>query len=310
MNTAPVVFMFFNRPVPTLRVFEQIRRARPRRLHLVSDGPRPNKEGEAAVVDELRRRIVAAIDWDVEVSCDFSAVNLGCSKRVASGIGTALSKEEWAIILEDDCLPSPVFFEYASLLLERHAGDPEYMAVSGTNLEGITRRVHGYGKCHFPMIWGWATWARAWSDYQRILPKDGSDFLDDIDRQGTIPGFLCAEWKELYQRTAADPDVTWDYQFIFHCLRKGGVATFPRANLISNIGFGPEATHTRKMGRFDTLRSHEDLPRLDLVPDRIDAPYDHFFQWEYLFGKTTLRSLPFKVRYKLHEWFHSEPTIS
>ena len=40
---APVLFIVFNRPDTTIKVFEAIRKAKPKRLYISSDGPREEK---------------------------------------------------------------------------------------------------------------------------------------------------------------------------------------------------------------------------------------------------------------------------
>src|SRR5947209_6606742 len=100
----PVVFLIFNRPDLTARVFEEIKRAKPASLLVVADGPR-TAHPEDALKCGATRAIVEAVDWPCEILRNYSDVNLGCRKRIASGITWAFENVQEAIVLEDDCLP-------------------------------------------------------------------------------------------------------------------------------------------------------------------------------------------------------------
>ena len=140
--TTPVAFLVFNRPDLTARVFERIAAARPQTLLLVADGPR--NENEVATCDQVRN-IITRVDWDCRVLTNFSDINLGCKRRVASGLDWVFSQVEEAIILEDDCLPSLSFFPFCQGLLERYRDDNRIFAIGGTNLQfGISRTEHSY----------------------------------------------------------------------------------------------------------------------------------------------------------------------
>ena len=118
----PIAFFIFNRPETTRRVFETIARARPKRLLIVADGPRAHVEGEAEK-SLLARQVVDRIDWPCDVERNFSDQNLGCGRRLSSGIAWAFERVPEAIFLEDDCVPTPGFFDFCSTLLERYRDD-------------------------------------------------------------------------------------------------------------------------------------------------------------------------------------------
>src|SRR4051812_5076822 len=135
----PVAFLVFNRPDVTARVFRAIAAARPRKLLVVADGPRPDRAGEAERCEQVRR-IATAVDWDCDLRTDFAPVNLGCKRRVSSGLDWVFTEVEEAIILEDDCLPHPTFFWYCRELLDRWRDDPRVATISGTNFQFGQRR--------------------------------------------------------------------------------------------------------------------------------------------------------------------------
>lgn len=240
-----VLFLVFNREESTMRVFEEIRKAKPPRLYLASDGPRADREGEADRVDKIRHAVVGAVDWDCEVRTLFRTANLGCRVAISSAIDWFFSQEEEGIILEDDCLPAPTFFRYCQEMLEKHRDDPRVMLVSGDNFVGdhwVPDASYYY--TIYPHIWGWATWKRAWSrfelEFQESVRSEGRKILER-----TFPGRpeVRRHWARNFRIVGEGRADTWDSQWVFAIWRHGGICIAPRTNLISNIGFGDGATN-------------------------------------------------------------------
>ncbi len=167
----PVLFLIFNRPDTTTRVFEAIREARPSRLYVAADGPRADKEGEAQRCLETRK-ITEAVDWPCEVRRLYREENLGCKLAVSSAITWFFTHEEEGIILEDDCLPDQSFFPFCAAMLERYRDDGRIMMVLGTSLLPPGGGPDAdYLFTQYFLIWGWATWRRAWEKYD--IEMDG-----------------------------------------------------------------------------------------------------------------------------------------
>ncbi|MEW6491011.1 MAG: glycosyltransferase family 2 protein, partial [Cyanobacteriota bacterium] len=161
----PVVFIIFNRPDTTQKVFEAIRQAHPPLLFVIADGPRPNKPGEDQKC-AATRAIIDQVDWDCEVLTNYSEINLGCERRVSSGLNWVFDTVEEAIILEDDCLPHPTFFSFCEELLDYYRNDQRVMVITGQNVQfGRKRTDYTYYFSRYNHCWGWASWRRAWRSY-------------------------------------------------------------------------------------------------------------------------------------------------
>src|SRR5262245_43178107 len=117
----PVALFIFNRPEHTARVFERIAAVRPRRLLIVADGSRGGGEDQRI---EDTRAVLRNIDWPCELRLNLSESNLGCRKRMSSGLDWVFHHVDRAIILEDDCVPDPSFFPFCEELLVRYASEP------------------------------------------------------------------------------------------------------------------------------------------------------------------------------------------
>ncbi|MGE0725022.1 MAG: glycosyltransferase family 2 protein [Alphaproteobacteria bacterium] len=247
----PVVLILYRRPSHTRRVFDAVRRARPRHLLLVADGPSPDGSEAAAVAGA--RAAVADVDWPCEVVRDYASQRMGCLGRVASGLDRAFTAWPAAIILEDDCVPEPGFFRFCVELLERHRDDPRVMMVTGTNpLEEWGAGDAGYFFARQGFCWGWATWRRAWRRFDPAPGRasDARDLL--IEHCGSAEQVdLHLDW---LRRAVAGEIDAWDVQWGHACLLADGLAAVPVRNMVTNIGFGPDATHTRRKSLFDATR--------------------------------------------------------
>jgi len=239
-----VVFIIFNRPEQTSCVFTRIREARPQRLLIVSDGPRGDQSGEAEVVQAVRH-IAEQVDWPCEVLTNYATENMGCRRRVASGLTWAFRHVEDAIILEDDCLPNPSFFTFCQELLEYYSNNGQVTHISGDNFQkGRKRGAGDYYFSKYAHIWGWATWRRAWRLYDGDMSLWPSRGLETIAR-------WCAEsserryWEGIFNMVANGEIDTWDYPWLFSCWVHNSLMIVPQVNLVSNIGFDHAGTHTR-----------------------------------------------------------------
>jgi hypothetical protein len=243
MLDVPVLFCIFNRPELTRQVFERIRAARPKMLLVVSDGPRPDRTGEPAAVLQSRA-VLQYVDWDCEVKTNFSDENLGCKARIATGITWAFEHAEELIILEDDCLPDPTFFNYCVQLLNRYRDNPQIMMISGNNFQPTSRTDASYYFSHWTHIWGWATWKRAWQhfdvDVQDWPQRRMKNFFNDIFPSATDQN----HWGQVMDNQHAGLIDTWDFPWTYACWKSNGLTVLPDQNLVTNIGFGETATHT------------------------------------------------------------------
>ncbi|MGB4012253.1 MAG: glycosyltransferase family 2 protein [Zwartia sp.] len=246
--TTPVALLIFNRPDTTERVFREIAKAKPPKLLVVADGPRANRAGEYEKCQQTRA-IIQKVDWDCEVITNFSENNMGCKLRVASGIDWIFEQVEEAIILEDDCLPEPSFFQFCEEMLERYRNNDRVSMISGGNLQfGRQRGLGSYYFSRYTHIWGWASWRRAWQHYDRDI-KQWPQFRDEGWIESLFPNKGEQEyWRNSFEMVYNGSLDTWDCSWTFTALLKGMLQIVPNVNLISNIGFGPEATHTHEVG--------------------------------------------------------------
>lgn len=223
----PVLLLVFNRPETTRAVFESIRSARPTEYFVAADGPRPDRKGEAERC-EAARKIATTVDWDCKLHTLLRQQNLGAGPAVASAVSWFFDQVEAGIILEDDCVPSQSFYKFCEELLAHYQTTESVMHIAGHNFQyGRLRGNASYYFSRWPHSGGWATWRRAWRHYDFAL----------------IP--------------EADRHDVWDGQWLLSVEKQKGVAILPNVNLVTNIGYGPDATHTRTPVRAAFLEAHE-----------------------------------------------------
>jgi hypothetical protein len=241
----PILLLAFNRPYQTQKVFEAIKNAQPNKLYFAVDGPRENKDGEAELCQKVRDIVLKNITWDCEVTTLLRGTNLGCKYAVSSAITWFFEHEPEGIILEDDCLPDASFFPFCAELLDKYRNDNRVMMISGDNYQKEKMRGdYSYYFTRYNQIWGWASWRRVWDLYDvdiKLFPeilKNG--YLHDILKDKTA----AQKWEKAFQKVYDGHKDTWDYQFTFSCFIHSGLCINPCTNLISNIGFDGNATHT------------------------------------------------------------------
>lgn len=254
-KAAPIVLIVFNRPAETLILFEEIRKLKPPQLFIVADGPREWKPGEQVLCTKVRE-IFDNIDWPCQVQKNYSSVNMGCKARVVSGLDWVFEHADKAVILEDDCIPSKSFFEFTNSMLSRYENDPSVGIVNGTTVITETDPGFDYYFSRFPQIWGWATWKRVWKKYDPdVLDWPNLRNTDFLSRWATNYAGV-RKWRNSFDAVHQKRIDTWDSQLVFMLWKENLKSLSPTVNLITNIGFGPSATHT-----FDTSSSSSKLER-------------------------------------------------
>lgn len=276
-STPPVIFIIFNRTDTAKQTFEAIRGARPSKLLVIADGPRSNEAGEAEKC-AATRAIIDEVDWDCEVHRNFSDTNMGIRRRVSSGISWAFDLVDQAVILEHDCVPSSSFFSYCAGLLDRYESDERVMMISGQNhLFGHAGTTDSYYFSRYPhVMWGWATWRRAWAKYDVDMTE-----WPEIREKKLFDQYFSTRreryyWESIFQYAVHDGKVdTWDYQWFYSMWANSGLCVTPARNLVRNIGLDDQATHTNtKYDKVYSLLKAEELPLPLSHPANVLASFD------------------------------------
>ncbi len=248
MLNTPVLLIIFNRPDTTIKVFNEIRKIKPKELFVAADGPRFDVQTDIVNCKKTRQLIDNNIDWDCNVHKLYHDNNLGCGIAPSTAITWFFSHVEQGIIIEDDCLPNESFFDFCEELLNKYKNNHKIMHISGDNyLFGKKKIKKSYYFSKYPHIWGWATWRRAWQYFDFDMKKYNEFWLSNEPLK--IHSVIEYQyWTEKFEGFIDKNDNSiWDYQWTFAIWSKQGISVLPSQNLVTNIGFGVDATHTMQL---------------------------------------------------------------
>ena len=309
----PVLLITWRRPHTTAQVIESLRKVRPNKIFVASDGAaNPDEEHR---VFETRQLINSMIDWDCDIYTRFSDVNQGCRRGVSSAISWFFENVEEGIILEDDCVPHFDFFLFCKELLHRFRDDSRIWCISGDNFqEGHWRSTGSYYFSKYNHCWGWATWRRCWAEYNDNL-TNLTEFCESDLLSSTYPDPCEQEyWKSIWSQLKVSnvPD-SWAYRWAFTCISNGGLTILPNVNLVHNIGFGEDALHT-KDHRFLTPATSEGImplthPLFIVANSAADQyTFDHHFGGHDMklaqrYDKLLLKNIKQIIKRGLHLFF-------
>lgn len=291
--TVPVLFIAFNRPNETRRVLSEILKQDPKELYVFQDGPRQGNDGDNEKCREVRKIIEDMVQKStigMRFHTFFSKENLGCGRGPLTAISWFFQNVEQGIVFEDDCIPHQDFFPYCEELLEKYKNDDRISFVGGCNFDNELKQTNGpsYGFCSgHHETWGWATWRRSWQLMDYTLSG-----ISEKDFKRIIHGYF-RTWKHreywwwIYNMVKKDQmkGSCWDYQFYFSCWKRNMMAIYPKANLVSNVGFGSAATHTSSEN--NPLLSRMVVSIMPLVhPKKVELDIDYDYR---LIRNTDLR---------------------
>jgi hypothetical protein len=252
----PVALLIFNRPDTTQQVFDAVRQVKPDKLLVVADGPRLNKSNEDEKCSATRA-IIEQVDWPCEVVKCYSDVNMGCKLRVSTGLDWIFNTVESAIIIEDDCLPNKTFFQFCEDMLNKYWDDERIMMISGTNYLGEWKsKIQSYHFSYYGGIWGWASWRRAWQYYDVNMRLWADQEMKDRVKDVISDEKQYMAREKSFEETFLGRIDTWDYQWSLARLLQSGLSIVPAVNLVSNLGFRDDATHTKSQSHLANMSNN------------------------------------------------------
>lgn len=263
-SSVPVLLILYNRPTMVAKSLAALRLAPPAELWVAADGPRENDPDDASAC-RAARNALRAIDWPCTVHRRFSSQHLGCRDGVIAAIDWFFEHVEGGIILEDDCVPEPTFFAFCGELLDRYAEVDEVAMIAGTNFDPGPAPPESYTFSRYGHMWGWATWRRAW----RLLDRDLEDWPQRRSsgwlRTVSDHSRFLKHWTGYLDMVSEGRLDTWDVQWVYTVFKNEKLVAVPSRNLVSNLGFDDQATHT--VGR--------DSPYFAMPTRPLDFPLRH-----------------------------------
>lgn len=246
MLSIPILLITFNRPDHVRQVLTEIRKQQPAQLFVCQDGAREGNENDRVKCQEVRDVITELVDWSCELHTLYQEKNLGCGPGPAAGITWFFENVEMGIIMEDDCLPHPDFFAYCEEMLNRYNDNPNVQFINATLYHDRWQCDASYGFSHYMVTGAWAGWRETWQGFDLDMHSwNAWQFRKQVLRlthSTTEANWWYWKLKEIQADT--EKKSYWDYQMQMHLFKNAAVTIHPKTNLVSNIGFDTEATHT------------------------------------------------------------------
>lgn len=299
MLQTPVAIFIFNRPNCTEQLVNALAVVKPAHLFVIADGPRNANDIELC---KQTRAIIDQIDWPCTIVKRYATSNMGCRESIPSGLNWVFERVDACIILEDDCIPQPSFFPFCQELLSRYQHDERVMTVGGHRSDGPNELdTESYYFSKYPSVWGWATWKEKWAKYDLNMSQwadlKDSKWLDDVLQNPKA----IAYWNRMFNHMKNGLD-TWDYALAYSCWLHNGLSIRSRVNMISNVGFGKDATHTHQQTVLaDMYAKTIDIkfPLKHPIAISIDKEMDDRIEWVSFSGMDERRLA--KVRERINQ---------
>ena len=303
----PILLITFNRPDHTRRMFDVIKRQKPKSLFVFQDGAREGNIQDIEKCAAVRSLFKEPFEWECELKTFYSDKNLGCGLGPATGITWFFEQVVQGIIIEDDTIPGSDFFEYAEELLELYSEIDQIKVIGSIHLEEMK---YGDGSYHFSManrnLCAWATWRRAWNNFDyKLTNVSPVDLIRSMKKYNSSRREI-EYWTEILDQLQHGNliETSWDIQFLMSVWLKHGTGIFPNVNLSENIGFDHDATHTThsnnilanvKAGSILPL-SH---PQEKHISRKADLNYHKLYFQPYEYGWQGIARLPYRINKRI-----------
>ena len=275
----PITIIMYNRPNKLRVLIETLRKIKPTNIFVISDGAKENVKDQNLVQE--CKDLINSIDWEHNLYTNYSEFNLGLRKRVETGLDWVFDNVDYSIILEDDCIPNQNFFEYMSYYLKAFKDSENVYMVTGNNLyTNTSEKVNDdVFFTHSALIWGWGTWSNSWNQYKtnKLIWQNKiirlklfiKIFMFNLSIGNVINGY------RIFKKVHNDAISTWDYLWTSVVLFNNGYVITPKKNLVKNIGFDSEGTHTFDSSSF----------KANLKTDEVSIEYKIKLEYNKLFDK-------------------------
>lgn len=285
--TIPVVLFLYKRPESTSSIIHVLKIVKPKELFIFVDGPKNNDEKATCkkTIDLLNE-----IDWNPIIHLKIQEQNIGCVNSIINGLNTVFSRVEKAIILEDDCIPTPFFFTYCQSLLNHYESNDSVMHINGINLlDHLSQDIKSPESYYFSKFslpsWGWATWGRSWKKFNQNLDtwqKNKSILFINIQQK------YFNDWTTIFEDIRLHKQA-WDIPWNIDIWKNKGLVIIPKHNLITYQGFDNAATLTKNIkNKFSSIQANNNENKI-VHPEAIQLwNYDPALEAEII---TLLKSL-------------------
>jgi hypothetical protein len=256
--TTPTLIILYNRPKITRKLIYKLSKIKPKNVYVFCDGPKTALDEQKV---EATRKVVNSISWNCKINKKFLSKNIGCQKGVSMAVDWFFSDVDRGIILEDDCVPTSSFFSFATELLDKYEDDKRISQISGYNSGFQFTKNDSYYFSTYSSVWGWATWKNRWDTYHWFLNNGKKILSEPISKKMLLSKNIPGSYITNVQRALSGKLDSWAFIWSISNIFKNRLTIIPSQNMVSNIGFGLESTHTKySIGKVEAV--HHKLKKL------------------------------------------------
>lgn len=283
MNT-PILLITFNRPNHVRQVLTEILKQEPQVLYVCQDGAREGNTNDLIKCQEARDVIneltsaYAVAHPNFTIHTLYQKKNLGCGPGPAAGITWFFENVEQGIIIEDDCLLSKSGFQFYEDLLTRYKDDERISAITATNLHLKWRSYRSsylFSTVGSGTLGCWASWSRAWRKFDYYIRAWEDDAQREVLRRNFERDEYYMYYAQIFNNCRKRQNHMWDYQWFFAKMLHGTMTIVAAENMVSNIGFDAEGTHTQETSRLANFPLYE----TDFPLPNVPVMRDELFDW-------------------------------
>lgn len=300
MVQTPVLYITFARPEYASQSFAAIRKAQPKKLYFYSNKARSDRTDEIKRNEEVRS-YVQQIDWDCEVKTWFRDEYVDVFTSIWGAIDWVFDNEKEAIVIEEDVVTSPAFYDYMDTLIEKYRDNRKVWILSGDN---ATPQYNPSGLSYFPTrfpdIYGWASWSDRWHALDREM-KEWPKFRKSKAYHNYYENWLQRKLQHIYFNQVYNKRPTynpWDFIFTYNLALNKAYCLMPFVNMVADIGIvgaNHKSSEERPLDRIkiesESFPFHNGEP-FEIQPTSFDK---HFYYHDRFKGL---------VRRKIRKYFH------
>lgn len=241
-NFAPIALFVYNRPDHTRRTIKFLQQnllADESRLFIFSDAAKD--PSQQVFVDEVRA-IIRTVDGFKSVELIERKTNFGLAESIIGGVSMLVSEYGKVIVFEDDLISSAYTLQYFNDALVRYQNEEKVMHIGAYMYPLKAENLPETFFYRAATSWGWATWERAWKNFEPDINQIISRFDMRKRHEFSIEGTMNF-WKQIIEFKRGKNN-SWAIRWYASIFLKGGLTLNPSKSLINNIGHDGSGIHS------------------------------------------------------------------
>ena len=241
-NIAPIALFVYNRPEHTRRTIKFLKEnllADESRLFVFSDGAATAKENEK--VREVRE-VIKNLEGFKSVEVIARTANAGLANSIIEGVTKLVKEYGKVIVFEDDLISSPYTLQYFNNALKTYQNASKVMHIGAYMYPLNAPTLPETFFYRAATSWGWATWDRAWKNFEPDINVLMKQFDAHKRFKFSIEGTMNF-WRQMREFKTGRNN-SWAIRWYASIFLKNGLTLNPSQSLINNIGHDGSGVHS------------------------------------------------------------------